>query len=356
MTRDKAIQSIVWCLLRQADTPDAAVAAARILQPSLGDGYERQMTFTNLLRAAGLFAKDDDGYFRRYLDMGVPANELLLSVPQPNCLLTFPVPAEPRMRIAYGVFSGLLLKYLYQHYGAVPVEVKEGTARLVTSQQTPDGDTLWNEFKRSPFVASAVAEGLEATLGAIGNIGGIELTETMANSALLDACLNVLPQFGSKFQSQGGMRLDFYFTQDVDAWLAQHNADGNLSDDPLPDLWRRGWSEEGSARAEVAKQIAVRIVREISRNQPLPFRTFRALWTGEGSGTGRKHGRHDGLPPATGENAKYGKDVDDRVSELLRRLNRTTGHWYTQAASCESASCEISAARSASTAAVTSGV
>ena len=37
-------------------------------------------------------------------------------------------------------------------------------------------------------------------------------------------------------------------------------------------------------------------------------------------------------------------------------LNRTTGHSYTQAASCEISSCAISAARSAWTAAVTSGV
>ena len=37
-------------------------------------------------------------------------------------------------------------------------------------------------------------------------------------------------------------------------------------------------------------------------------------------------------------------------------LNRTTGHSYTQAASCEIASGDMSAAHSASTAAVTSGV
>ena len=37
-------------------------------------------------------------------------------------------------------------------------------------------------------------------------------------------------------------------------------------------------------------------------------------------------------------------------------LNRTTQHWYTQAASCEIASGEVSATRSAWTAAVTSGV
>ncbi|MGE0826760.1 MAG: hypothetical protein AB7G75_18590 [Candidatus Binatia bacterium] len=321
MTRDKAIRSIVWCLLRHADVPDAAVAAARILQHSLGDGSERQMTFTNLLRAAGLFAKDDDGYFRRYLDVGVPANESLLSVPQPNCLLTFPVPAEPRMRIAYSVFSGLLLKYLYQCYSVMPVEVKEGMAHLVASQQIPNDDDLWNEFKKSSFVASAVAEGLEATLGAIGNIGGIELTETMTDSALLDACLSVLPQFGNKFQSQGGMRLDFYFTQDVNDWLSENDSKENISDESLTDLWRQGWDESEARRREVAKQLAVRIVREVDQSQPLPFRTLRALWTGEGSGKSRKPGRRDGLPKATGEDTRLGKDVDDRVSELLHRLD-----------------------------------
>jgi hypothetical protein len=39
-----------------------------------------------------------------------------------------------------------------------------------------------------------------------------------------------------------------------------------------------------------------------------------------------------------------------------RVLNRTTRQWYTQAASCELASGEVAAARSAWTAAVTSGV
>ena len=39
-----------------------------------------------------------------------------------------------------------------------------------------------------------------------------------------------------------------------------------------------------------------------------------------------------------------------------RRLNRTTEHSYTQAASCESAASELSAVLRASTASVTSGV
>jgi hypothetical protein len=46
----------------------------------------------------------------------------------------------------------------------------------------------------------------------------------------------------------------------------------------------------------------------------------------------------------------------EAVAGRLRPLNRTTGHSYTQAASCEISSCAVSAARNASTAAVTSGV
>jgi hypothetical protein len=42
--------------------------------------------------------------------------------------------------------------------------------------------------------------------------------------------------------------------------------------------------------------------------------------------------------------------------EEERGLNQTTRQWYTQAASCEVASGEVAAARSAWTAAVTSGV
>ena len=218
MTRAEAIRKIVWCLLRHADEPDVAAATASTLQGYLGERYEQQIAFTNLLRAAGLFAKDEDGYFIRYRNSGTARKAEFLEIPEANYLLSFPVPVETRMRIAYSVFSGLLLKYLYQTYGVVPIEVNEGVARLYAECELPNEDTLWAEFKSSPDVVKAVAEGLEATLGAIGKtIGGIDVTETMVETALLKAFLSVLPRFERKFQSQGGMRLDFYFTSDVDA-------------------------------------------------------------------------------------------------------------------------------------------
>ncbi|MEM4204708.1 MAG: hypothetical protein QXS54_11615, partial [Candidatus Methanomethylicaceae archaeon] len=319
MSRSEAIQRIVWCLLRHANRPDVAVATAATMKAHLGKGYEQRMTFTNLLRAAGLFAKDDDGYFMRYHHSTVPADMTFLDMPDANYLLTLPVPVEPRMRIAYNVFTGLLLKYLYQTYGAVPTEVCEGMARLVADQPLPDSSALWEEFKRSDFVTNAVCEGLEATLGAIGGIGGIDVTETMANSALLRAFLKVLPRFENKFQSQGGMRLNYYLTDDIDKWLKKNQITGT-SNESLEDLWKRAWQEDVSP-AEVAKQIAVRVVSDIQRGQPLPARTFRALWTGEGSGDNRKPGVRDNLPKASDDKSQRARQVDEAVVGFLNQLD-----------------------------------
>lgn len=325
MTRNEAIQRIVWCLLRHADQPTAAVAAARMLQNCLGEGYERQMTFTNLLRAAGLFAKDDDGYFLRYGNANTAQNESLLTLPQPNHLITFPVPVEPRMRIAYSVFAGLLLKYLYQAYAAVPTEVTEGMAQLEVLRPLPDSAEVWSEFKQSGFVAKALAEGFAATLGAAtlgsaGGIGGIDMTDAMADSALLQALLAVLPQFGNKFQTQGGMRINFYRLADVADWLEQQSdkADSSVA---IADLWRQGWEENSSAK-EIAACIGVQIVNGLNGDQPLPMQTFKNLWKGEGGGTTRKPGRRDGLPNANDETAKKkAKEIDDQVIDFLGRLD-----------------------------------
>ena len=63
-------------------------------------------------------------------------------------------------------------------------------------------------------------------------------------------------------------------------------------------------------------------------------------------------GGHD----AAGQGSSAPASAPAPASYTPPHLNRTTQHSYTQAASCERSSCEISAARSASTAAVTSGV
>ena len=223
------------------------------------------------------------------------------------------------MRIAYSVFSGLLLKYIYQTYGVVPTEVSEGIARFVAKQPLPDSHLLWNEFKQSESVANAVSEGLEATFGAIGNIGRIDVTETMADSALLRAFLNVLPQFGRKFQTQGGMRLDFYLRKDINDWLTKHTPDGKPSES-ISELWQQGFQEE-NLLDEIAKKIAGAIVHNIDPDQPLPMRTFRSLWTGEGSGVSRRRGERDNLSKSIGDEGKRSKAIDDAVFRLLSQLD-----------------------------------
>ena len=310
MNRTEAIQRVVWCLLHHTEHPEIAVATAETLKGSLGEGNEGQMAFTNLLRAAGLFAKDDDGYFMRYRREEASPDQSLLNLPPPNCLITFPVPTEPRMRIAYSVFSGLLLKYIYQTHEAVPTEVSEGIARFVVKQPLPDSHLLWNKFKQSESVANAVSEGLEATFGAIRNIGRIDVTETMADSALLRALLNVLPQFGNKFQRQGGMRLDFYFQKDINDWLTQYAPDGRPCES-IAELWQQGFQEENSSD-EIAKKIAGAIVHSIDLDQPLPMLTFKLLWTGE----------RESLPKPTGDEGKRSKAVDDAVFRLLSQLDK----------------------------------
>jgi Dimerisation domain len=61
-------------------------------------------------------------------------------------------------------------------------------------------------------------------------------------------------------------------------------------------------------------------------------------------------------PKSSSELAATTGTHEPSLYRLLRALNQTTEHSYTQAASCESAASEFSAVLRASTAAVTSGV
>lgn len=212
MKRNEAIQRIVWCLLRHADNPDVAVATARTLQDDLGDGHERQMTFINLLRAAGLFAKDDDGYFMRYHNRsaGMPMNESFLCLEQANYVLTFPVPTEPRMRIAYSVFSGLLMKYLYQTCNAVPTDANEGFAQLWIGNDLPDAIKIWTDFQKHGRTIESLREGVDATFKAVYElnrskrvrIGAPKLSASLAQTPLLPILESAVQRNSQMFQKQ----------------------------------------------------------------------------------------------------------------------------------------------------------
>lgn len=280
MNRSESIQRIVWCLLNHTEHPEIAVATAETLKDSLGIGNEGQITFTNLLRAAGLFAKDDDGYFMRYRRGEVIPDESLLKLPPSNCLITFPVPTEPRMRIAYDVFAGLLLKYIYQTYDAVPITVGEGIAELcLSSPLSKNAKSLWEEFRRSDMIYQALKDGLPSSLDAAKQesrrgIGAISVTETMTQSQLLAVLVNSVIESEEIFQDNGGKRLHFYKKTDIQRWFAE---EAIPTDKDLDELWHEGLTQSNTIH-ETGKKLAACIVLVNTQTPIMAVRDFGQAW------------------------------------------------------------------------------
>lgn len=210
MNRQAAIQRIIWSLLAHADAPREAMAAALTVKPHLGNRAEAD--FRNLLRAAGLFARDDDGFFMRYV-RSASAQTDRVSLPSPTHLLTVPVPVEPRMRIAYSVFTGLLLKHLYQSHAAVPLQVTEGMARLWAPEQPAapasplpdDAREIWQNFQSSKVAEEALHDGIEATFfGLRGGrpIGAVEVPHSWKETRIETLLREAVDRNPRAFQAQ----------------------------------------------------------------------------------------------------------------------------------------------------------
>ena len=280
MNRTEAIQRVVWCLLHHTEHPAVAVATAETLKSALGEGNEGQMTFTNLLRAAGLFAKDDDGYFMRYRREEAIPDESLLNLPSPNHLITFAVPTEPRMRIAYSVFSGLLLKYIYQTYGAVPITVGEGIAELwLPDPLSENTKSLWEKFRRSDMIYQALKDGLPSSLEAAKQeaprgIGAISVTEAMTQSQLLTVLINSIIESEEIFQDNGGKRLHFYEKTDIQRWFKE---EATPTDKDLDKLWSEGLMQSNSSH-ETGKKLAACVVLANTQTPIMAVRDFSQAW------------------------------------------------------------------------------
>ena len=246
----------------------------------MATGNDGQMTFTNLLRAAGLFAKDDDGYFMRYRREEAIPDESLLNLPSPNHLITFPVPTEPRMRIAYSVFSGLLLKYIYQTYGAVPITVGEGIAELwLPNPLSENVKSLWEKFRRSDMIYQALKDGLPSSLDAAKQeaprgIGAISVTETMTQSQLLTVLINSIIESEEIFQDNGGKRLHFYEKTDIQRWFEEETTP---TDKDLDELWREGLTQSNSIH-ETGKKLAACVVLANTQTPIMAVRDFGQAW------------------------------------------------------------------------------
>ncbi len=280
MNRSEAIQRVVWCLLHHTEHPEIAVATAETLKSSLGEGNEGQMAFTNLIRAAGLFAKDDDGYFMRYRREEAIPDESLLNLPSPNYLITFPVPTEPRMRIAYSVFSGLLLKYIYQTYGAVPITVGEGIAELWLSHPLPENaESLWERFSHSDMIYQALKDSLPSSLEAAKKesprgIGAISVTKALIQSQLLAVLVNSVVELEEIFQDNGGKRLHFYKKTDIQRWFEE---EATPTDKDLDELWHEGLTQSNNIR-ETGKTLAARVVLVNTQAPIMEVRDFGQAW------------------------------------------------------------------------------
>jgi len=143
----------VLALLKFADQPREAVALARcLLENTLPESQYRA-----LLAAVAAFAKDNESYFVRCDDSQASVDPELknqfnnwIEVVEAGTdlhWLVFRRPSEPRMRAAYEVLAGWVLKFLYQTRGVIPVAYADGQAR-VWSQHLPTEKELWEELIR----------------------------------------------------------------------------------------------------------------------------------------------------------------------------------------------------------------
>ncbi|HHV78330.1 MAG TPA: hypothetical protein GXX40_01730 [Firmicutes bacterium] len=152
----ESYSTAVRALLKFADLPREATALARAL---LGSTLTEPQ-YRALLAAVGAFAKDNESYFLRYDDIKAPVpNELRsqfeswldsMEKRDDEALrwLVFRKPNEPRMRAAYEVLAGWVLKFLYQTWGAIPVDYADGQARIWWPEaRAEEVKNIWKTFQ-----------------------------------------------------------------------------------------------------------------------------------------------------------------------------------------------------------------
>jgi hypothetical protein len=196
----------IYQLLSGAEEPAVAVARAA----ASWNGTDAD--FRSIVRAAGAFAKDNDGYFLRYRENGETQEPAPLL--RATHLLVFPVPVEPRMRVAYSYMQGLLLKYLYVEHGAMPREVCQGVAELISDGPLPKANELWTKFLKSGVAESAIAVSAgNWTSGS--NIGKQAVDDAFISESYLLGLAKAIAARPSAFQWQGGDQIPAFRKEDL---------------------------------------------------------------------------------------------------------------------------------------------
>ncbi|RKU07569.1 hypothetical protein C6501_17540 [Candidatus Poribacteria bacterium] len=307
MNRSQCIQRAVWTLLRLVEQPADAVATAKNL---LKESNLKPTEITSILRSAGVFAKDEDSYFLRYNREGEIQQ---IQIPKPTHFLTMPVPVEPRMRIAYSVFSGLLLKYLYQEHGVIPIEVSDGFARLWSPKQFPNADKIWDGFRHSSIAETAIKDGILAALNAMPRnpgIGALPLTETLVQSAVWQTVKQVIPRKLSVFQQQAG-KIPNFISRD-----AVQDSAPNESSDQVVDLCIKG----GRSISESGDIIVAKLLHEYVEDGILQEKRISELWDDRLKQTSLAETREE--KQRLKELNDKGKNFDNQLRKDVRQLQK----------------------------------
>ena len=209
-TKSDAYAETIYQLLSGVNDPVVAVRRARASWKAW-EGSSSELR--SILRAAGAFTRNNDGYFLRY-DEGEAELEQPLRLPQTTHMLVLPVPVEPRMRVAYSYMQGLLLKYLYTKYGAIPQEVHQGLAQLFASEPLPEADELWTEFLNSGVAESAIAASA-SNWTAGSNIGKQAVDDAFISDSYLLGLAKAIANRPSAFQWQGGDQVPAFRKDDL---------------------------------------------------------------------------------------------------------------------------------------------
>jgi hypothetical protein len=284
----------VLALLKLAEQPREAVALARCL---LGNTLSESQ-YRALLAAVGAFAKDNESYFVRYDDSqasvkpGVKSqfNRWINKLGGGTGLhwLIFRKPNEPRMRAAYEVLAGWVLKFLYQTRGVIPVDYADGQARVWSQQNLPTEEELWKEF-----VHWFPNDLLESNVSTLLDMMGSRIGTLQVPAALIPKVGRVLAEMAirhpRRFQNHisfnnglglkdlvGIIRLDD-LKQDDGALSKQLETDGRVKMDLVTDAQGRRKSKGGdllkatgcARRVVIAKRLA-----ELLNGKPRKERTL----------------------------------------------------------------------------------
>lgn len=268
----KAYAETIYQLLSGVKDPASAVGRA---QASWGDFNSE---FRSILRAAGAFSRDNDGYFIRYEREEKHADSLPL--PEATHLFVFPVPVEPRMRVAYSYMQGIFLKYLYAEYGAIPREVRQGWAEVIREGEStlPEADELWAEFLKSGVAEDAIE--VSATNWTAGsNIGKQAVDDAFVSKSYLLGLARAIARRPSAFQWQAGDQIPAFRKEDLPEHLASRDY-LMTRDDPKAEEFRAGNRDKEWSTLRVYGWLEER-ADEVPEFQALAEETVRAVEEGE---------------------------------------------------------------------------